>query len=126
MAKVALTTTVETVQEVKLSPKARQMALARVEEHAKVAKQIADLEARKDRLKAELDEIFVKEKQGQALLDGANLNGYSIVMVCGSSSKLDTHALMLEHGLGQADLDACTVTTPKKPYLKITAPKKEK
>jgi TorA maturation chaperone TorD len=117
---VQATTTVQTT--VALKPNTRLMVRQRCEEHAALAKQIADLKARQDRIKEEVETLFVKDKQGKALADGTVVDGYKVKMVCGSSRKLDTAALMKAHGLSKADLDDCTVEKPNTPYIKITAP----
>lgn len=117
-----LETTTTITATVKLSPKARVMLRARCEEHGELSNRIKEIKARQDRLKAEVETLFVKEKQGRALADGAEIAGYKVKMVCGTTRKLDKLTLMKTHGLSQDDLDDCTDSTPNKPYLKITAP----
>lgn len=125
-----LTQTVTATQvatvEVKLKPQTRLMVRQRIEEHANLAKAIAEAKSRQDRIKGEVEALFVKDKQGRALADGTKLDGFSIKMVCGVTRKLDKVALMKAHGLTQEDLDECTDENPDTPYVKITAPRKGK
>jgi hypothetical protein len=116
------TTTVQTTVNVALKPNTRLMVKQRVEEYAKLSREVKAAKQRQERIRDEVDALFTKDKQGKALADGTVLDGYKLKMVCGTTKKLDQHALMKEHGLTQADLDACTDEVPSKAYVKITPP----
>lgn len=126
--KLQATTTVAVTQTVKLSPQARKMLLERVEEHARLAKQVQEIQGTKKnpgrmrRIKEEIQELFIKEKQGKALVDGTEFEGHRIKLVTGTSSKFDKLGFMKKHGLTQADFDEFTEYKDNDPYIKITAP----
>jgi hypothetical protein len=127
-AKLVATTTVEVTTDVKLSPKVRQMIVERCEEHARLSKQVKEIEGTKKkpgrmrRIKKEVEELFTKDGQGKALLDGTDINGHSIVMVTGSRNVFDKLGFMKHHGLTEADFAAFTTEEDNEPYLKITSP----
>ena len=112
----------EPVIEVALQSTVRAMLKARCEEHAHLATLMKEHKARQERIRVEVQELFVKAEQGQALLDGTTIHGYRVKMVFGSTKRLDKLALMKAYGLSHADLDAVTTDTPNEPYVKITAP----
>jgi len=120
---VQATTTVAVT--VALKPNTRMMVRQRCEEYAKLSKIEKEAKERKKRISAEVDALFIKDKQGRALADGTELDGFKIKLVTGETSKLDTLALMKAHGLSQEDLDACTETTPNTAYVRITPPGKK-
>lgn len=125
---VAPTATTQATTEVKLAPAVRRMVLQRCEEHAALAAQVRELKGTKQkpgrmkRIEMEIDELFTKEKQGAALLDGTKLGGYGIKAVYGKRSVFDKLGFMKKHGLTQADFDAFTTTEDNEPYIRITAP----
>ena len=125
MSKPSLSATTETTTtaEVRLRPNTRRMVVQRCEEHAALATVIKDAKARQQRLHEEVETLFKKDKQGKALLAGTTIAGHKVKLVCGETATLDKMALMMAHGLVQADLDACTEKKPKKPYLLISSPK---
>lgn len=120
--KLAATTTTAVTTEVALKPQARTMLKKRCEEHASLAKAIKDAKGRQERIKGEIEELFQKEGYGAALMDGTELAGHRIKMVCGETSDFDRIGFMKHHGLSQEDFDAFTSKKPKKPYIKVTAP----
>lgn len=119
--KLVATTTTAVTTEVKLSPTARQMVLTRIEEHAKLAKEAKVIAKRLKAIKSEVDDIFGKEKQGKALLNGTELAGYKLKMVCGTQKNLDK-ALLVELGCDPEWIEDATTEVDKAPYVKITAP----
>jgi len=126
-ARLEVTTTVETTTTVELSVKAKKMLLERFAEDLKLSGEIDVKEARRARIKKEVDDIFAKEGQGAALIDGASIEGNKAVWVCGSQTTLDEAALMRDFDITPAQFAAYKVTKEKKPYLKLTpAGKKEK
>ena len=122
MPRNSISVTATQTTEVALSGRARVMLQERVEEHTKLAKAIKDAKARQKRIETEVDTLFTREGQGEALFNGTDINGYKLKVVCGSTRTLDKQALMRAHGLDQADLDACTTEKPNKEYIKITPP----
>lgn len=120
-ARLALQATTSVRTEVKLEPKARTMALQRAEEHAKLAKVIKDATARQKRIRKEVEEIFVKAKQGKALANGVELDGFKFKMVCGTSKRLNKEKLV-ELGCDPDWIAEATDESPNEPYVKVTAP----
>ena len=118
----ALTTTVETT--VKLAPQVRRMIVVRCEENAKLSGEIKERKERQERLKGEVEDLFRKEKQGKALLDGCEIDSHKIKMVMGTSKKFDQLGFMKKHGLSQADFDEFTTEKDNEPYVRITSKEK--
>lgn len=116
------TTTVTTT--VKLSPKVRAMVKERAEEDGKLGVEIAEREGRRKRIKVEVEELFIKEKQGPALMNGTELDGIKFKTVCGKRKVFDQEGFMKKHGLGADDFEEFTTEEPNEPYLKITQPGK--
>jgi hypothetical protein len=114
------TTTVETTVTVKLSPKVRAMIKARCEEDAGLSKQVKDLEARRSRLKGEVEQLIVDEGEGAKLMDGIDIDGHRVKMVCGTSTKIDENALLKL--ITPKQLAKVKVTTDKRPYIKLSPP----
>lgn len=113
-------TTTATVT-VALKPTTRTMIKARAEEHARLAKTIREATARQKRIRTEVEELFVKDKQGRALADGTELDGFRFKMVTGSTKKLNRDVL-IELGCDPDWIAEATEETPSTPYVKISAP----
>lgn len=118
----AITATVQQVMTVKLKPTTRQMVLARCEENARLSTQIKALEVRQKRLKQEVHELFVKDGQGKPLLDGVDIDGHKVTLICASRDVLN-RATLIELGCEPSWIAEATDHVPNEPYLKITAPK---
>lgn len=124
MPKLALKATTETTvtTEVKLKPATRTMVVARGEEYTSLASNIKRDKTRQGRIRDEVSELFRKDKQGAALLEGTKIAGFGFKFVGGSTRKFDQMGFMKKHGLSQADFDEFTEDVPKKAYVKVTAP----
>ncbi len=118
---MALTATTTATTEVRLDPRLRQVLKAKCELHTELARRIKALETDQRALKAEIDAVFTAEGEGNALMAGVEIAGYHIKMVCGTSTHLNKKRLV-ELGCEPAWLAEATDTTPKKPYILITAP----
>ncbi len=123
------TTTVQT--ELKLSVQARRMMLERLQEHQTLAATVKSAKGTKKnpgrmkRIEDELDTLFIKEKQGKALLEGTELAGHTMKQVLGKRKVFDQAGFMKKHGLSQADFDEFTTYEDNEPYIKITHPDDE-
>lgn len=122
MGKLALTTTATVA--IKVAPKVTQMLVARGEEHTRLQAQKKEIEDRLERLKGEIDQLFKKEKQTDALCDGTKVGGYGFKLVCGTGTRINI-AKLIELGCDPEWIEEATETFDKKPYIKITAPKKK-
>jgi hypothetical protein len=120
-ARLAATVTQEVTvnTEVKLSTRARQMLLDRIAEDRRLSADVKVKTDRRNAIKGEVEELFIKEGQGAALMEGCEIDGNPIKLVTGSSSKLDETKLMKKFGITKAQLDACRVTKSKKPYVRL-------
>lgn len=107
--------------DVKLAPKTRQMVVTRAEEHLKLAKIVREATARQKRIRKEVEDLFVKEKQGKALANGVDLDGFKMKMVCGTTRRLNKEKLV-ELGADPEWLEEAMEETPNEPYVKISAP----
>lgn len=102
------------------------MLKARLEEHAKLAEDIATKKGRQERIAAEVEELFAREGEGEALLDGCAVDEFKTKLVCGETSDFDKIGFMRKHGLTEEDFQEFTNKKPSKPYVRITPPKKRK
>ncbi len=125
MAKTYITATVTATTELALSPKAKQMVLARAEEHAELARSIKKAKLRQERIRDEVDEVFCKEGQGKALLNGCSVDEFKFKMVTGHRKTLDKR-LLVELGCDPMWLVEATTEEDNAPYIKISAPGEEK
>jgi hypothetical protein len=125
--KLAGTATVTTVVEttVKLSTKAREMLLSRAEEADRIRAFVREhvgtkkKPGRSYRIRDEVYSLFIKEKQGKALIKGVVVDGYKYKLKTGSRSVFDKDGFMREHGLTQADFDAFTEKVDNESYVEI-------
>ena len=114
--------------EVKLKPSVRQMVLARCSEYRDLAIQVKTMKGTKKkpgrmkRIETEIDELFTKEGQGAALLDGTQLGVFGLKAVYGKRSVFDKLGFMKKHGLTVEDFEEFTTTEDNDPYIKISAP----
>lgn len=120
--KLALTTEVTTVTDVKLKPHVRQMIKTRCEEHAGLAVVAKDTKRRMKAIDAEITGLFKKEKQGKALLDGTKLDSHGMKLVIGKTKKFDQLGFMKKHDVTVEDFEEFTERIDNTPYLKFTHP----
>lgn len=82
---------------------------------------IKELEASKKELAGEIEALYVGDKEGHALDTGTVFEGFKLKKVGGTTSKLDKKKFVSLGG-SLAILERATKTSPRKPYLKVTAP----
>lgn len=129
--KLQATTTATVTTSIKLSPKVKKMILERSEEHAKLAAVVKAAKGTKKkpgrmkRIENEVQDLVQKEGQGEALMDGIEIEGHKMKMVCGHTKKFDQVGFMKHYGLSQADFDKFTAYVPSTPYMKMSAPGEE-
>jgi hypothetical protein len=119
--KLSLTTTTEVTTKLSVATKVLQMLKARCEEAVQLSAQKREIESRLDRLKGEVNELFKKEKQTDALCDGTQVDKYKVKLVCGTGKRLN-HQKLIELGCDPAWIIEATEEFDKKPYIKISAP----
>lgn len=119
MAKLSVTTSLAT--EVKLSPKVRAQLRTQLFAAAEKRRQIKKLEADLDEIKSYAEQVFIDADEIDALINGADIDGFKIKMVQGKSSRLDKKRLV-ELGCDPKWIEKATKTTENKPYVKITPP----
>lgn len=116
--KLTATTSQTITTQVELSPK----LLATV--HAKalaIQRAQADMAALKDKIadyKSDIEAAFIEAGEANALMDGVEVNGIPVKMVCGTTSKLNKKRLV-ELGCSPAWLEEATEVVPKKAYVKV-------
>jgi hypothetical protein len=115
------TTTVETVVDVKLQPKVKTMILDRCKEHQRLAEQMRGCKARQKRIKEEVEELFIKAKEGKALANGTEVEGHKLKLVCGTRKTLNK-TLLVELGCAPEWLAEATEEQDNEPYVRISAP----
>lgn len=127
-ASLVATTATTVTTDVKLQPKTRVMLMERIQEHERISAQVRSLKGTKKkpgrlyRIADEVTELFRKEKQGKALLDGTTLNGHGLKMVIGKTKKFDQMGFMKKHGVSVADFEEFTTYSDNEPYVKFTHP----
>lgn len=114
-------TTVQTTVTVKLQPTVKHMLKARLEEHARLDKQIKELKAEKARKVDEVTELFVKAGEGEALINGTTFEGFRVKLVQPVRNVIDKD-LLVELGCDPQWLVEATKEKPSKSYTKISAP----
>lgn len=119
MSKLKATTTVST--EVGLSTRVKAQLRVQMTEYATIQAQIAALEAKKDKIKERVQEMFVDNGEVDALMNGTEIDGFKVKMVCGQTSRLDKKKLVTL-GCKMEWLEKATKKTDNKPYVKITPP----
>jgi hypothetical protein len=117
-----ITATVEAKVNVTLKATTKAMLLARLKEHAELAKEVKSRTARQERIRKEVEDLFVADGQLAALETGADIDGFKVKKVTGTQSTLDKVALMKHLDLSPVELDAFYTTKPKKSHVKIAAP----
>lgn len=110
----AVTTTETRVVKLQPSTRARLLIKLKAAHKEKTARDAADLKYEK--IKGEIRAI--REAIGEASLE---FDGYTISNVTGNTTKFDEKK-MLAAGLSMEQIESFKVTTPKKPYEKITFP----
>ena len=119
MSRISVTTS--TTTEVILAPRVKAQLRVALTQYAQLSTQIAALKAEQDAIKADVEAKFVDADAADALMDGAEIDGFKVKMVCGESSYLDKAALV-RMGCAPEWLTAATKKKPKKPYVRISAP----
>lgn len=113
------------VTEIQLAPRLKQQLLDKLTQFDRNDEEIKRREAQNVKIKQEVDDIMTQAGEGNALLAGVDIDGYRVKLVTGLSTRLDKDRLKRQHGLTQADLDACSDTKPNTPYIKVTLPKEK-
>ncbi len=119
MPKQQLTATARVTTTLNLSVKQLQMIQARCQENEQLALEISEKEARRGRLKDEIESLFADAGEEIQLMDGCEVAGYPLKLVAGSTAKWDKTGFLKRFGLSAADYEEFVKTTPKEPYLLI-------
>lgn len=106
---------------VKLTTTTQTMLVTRCEEHAALTKTIKDAKARQERIKSEVEDLVVKAGEGAALVDGMDVAGHKVKLVCGTRKVLDK-GLLVELGVDPELIREATTEQTNKPYIRISAP----
>ena len=110
----AVTTTETRTVKIQPSTRARLLIKLKAAQKEKIARDTAD--QKYEKLKGEIRKI--REATGEESLE---FDGYVISNVTGNTTKFDEKK-MLADGLSMEKIESYKVTTPKKPYEKITFP----
>lgn len=116
---VTATTTVKT--ELRLTPALKRKLSVYLNTHAQIAAQMREAKEALDSNKAAIEALFIAAGEGNALIDGVDIEGFKLKHVHPITSKLDRKKLM-DAGVSLAQLEEGTVTRPGKPYIKLTPP----
>lgn len=125
MPKTSMTTTVTTTQTttVKLAPKLRAKLLKECQAW-EVANMVAKkAEADKKAAVANVDTLMSDSGEFKALEEGVSVDRFRAKMVFPTNTKWDEE--QLRRFLTPAQMEECRVTTPGRPYVKISAGKDE-
>lgn len=114
---MSLSVTTTTTQDVVLSPALRTKLMLRLRAY-QLAKQGLDaIQVKMDALKAEID--ILRDQTGELSI---NIEGFNVTYVAGTRSTLSKEAL-IANGCSAAMIQMSTITTPTKPFTKVTCPK---
>lgn len=114
--KVTTSVTTTTTKVVKLLPSLRRQLLTELAAAQKHKLAMKQAEEKYDRSKAKIRKY--RETAGVETLE---IDGYTTSNVQGVMTRYD-EKLMLQHGLSIAEIESFKVTTPKKPYEKVSFP----
>jgi hypothetical protein len=118
MAKPKLSVTTQATTTVNLSPRLVAQVRAQCVEHAGLAATIKNAKTRQKEIKEFVEDVFVKEGEVDALMDGADVNGIAVKMVCGKRKVFDRKKFASMGG-DLALYDACMEEKDNAPYVRI-------
>lgn len=119
MPKPTLTTSATV--EVALEPRLKAQLRVKCHRIAEINRQLAALKKEAETIKDDVEGMFVEADEVDALINGVNLDGFKVKMVCGKTSRLDKKKLVAL-GCKPEWLEKATKTTDNKPYVRITPP----
>jgi phage FluMu protein Com len=111
---------------VTLSPLLKRKLLLKMRTYEQLVAEMNVRDAACDKILAEVEELFAKAGQQQALADGARVDGFSVKKVEGETSTFDQLGFMVATNTTLADFAKHTTKKPKKAFVKITCPKAKK
>lgn len=110
------TVTTTTTQEVKLKPQVKRKLLTELRAYAQLKSERDALDHAMKGHKASIEELM--ETTGESSL---SVEGFKTTLVAPVKRTLDRKRLRMA-GVTEAQLDAGTIETPTKPYIKVTVP----
>ena len=110
------TVTATTTTEIKLKPQVRRKLLTALKTYAQLHAQIKALETAADKSKDTVQDLLIETGEQSLSLEGFKTTLVSPIKRTLSKEKL------VQQGVTMAQIEAATVTTSTKPYVKITAP----
>lgn len=119
---MATITTTQTTQ-VKLSAMLKRQLLLKLKTFETLKDQIDANKLAQEKLKGEIEAMFVKAGEFSSLEAGVRIDGFTTKYVSGGrTKKLDKKLLMANTKITTTDLKNATKETPKKPYVMINVP----
>lgn len=116
-----MTITTTQTTEVALKPVLKRRLLLKLRTYEELATQMRALKAAQDKIKGEVETLFIDADEFQALQEGAAVGDFKIKYVSPIRSSLDKKKLLAQ-GVTMAQIENATVSRPTKPYVKITTP----
>ena len=113
------TTTVTT--EIKLSIALQKKVLTELRTYAALHAQAKTLKQAMQKRKDEIQALFEKAGEFDALVAGVKLDGFSTKYVA-ATRKILSKEKLIDLGVTVEMLEESTIEVPSKPYLKVTAP----
>ena len=113
---MSTTVTTTTTHEVTLKPTLRRRLLTELRTYGELKAQRAALDLAMTKHRGTIEGYL--GETGEASL---SLEGYKVTLVCPITSRLDKMKLV-EQGVTTAQIEAATVTTPGRSYVKVTVP----
>ena len=113
---MSTTVTTTTTHEVTLKPTLRRRLLTELRTYGELKAQRAALDLAMTKHRSAIEGYL--GETGEASL---SLEGYKVTLVCPITSRLDKMKLV-EQGVTTAQIEAATVTTPGRSYVKVTVP----
>ena len=123
--KTTVTATTQATVSVSLSPRLLAQVRTQCVEHADLGKDIKQKQDRQKEIKSFVESAFVEHGEVDALMDGTDVNGIPVKMVCATRKTFNRKKFIAEGG-DIALYDRCMEETPNNPYVRIGAEKESK
>lgn len=114
--------TITRTVEVKISPALKRKLLLKLKTFATLKSQVDAAKSAQEAIKREIEEMFVKAGEFDALQSGVKMEGFSTKHVSGVSTRLDKLKLIEATGITAQQLNDAYVTKPKKAYVEVRCP----
>src|SRR5258706_15936643 len=100
--------------QITLSPVVLKKLRLKLKTFESLQESIRAAEAAKEKIKADVEALFVEADEYEALLAGCKVDSYPLKIVAGTQKRLDRKYLISQGWVSQAQLNEATKETPKR------------